>query len=372
MTFSFKLDWNRIHHKKGISLGALPLSLLSLPYGMGLRLWAWAYKHRLLKGKRLPGIVISIGNLTTGGTGKTPAVMMLAKWAQGIGYKVAVLSRGYKGAYKQDILEVSDGKQILADSKEAGEEPFLLAASLKGIPVIVSKKRYNAGLHANRKFGSDFFILDDGFQHLQLERDLDIVLINTSSPFGNRHLLPWGPLREPIEQLERADICVFTRLPDVQTGQRAQAEIQRHCPHGLFFFAKHIPDELVFPAEEKVHPVDFLKEKRVVAFAGIADPETFRQTLVDLGIKPVYFKSFQDHHTFNTNDLETLVRMKKKVTAEYIVTTEKDWVKLIASSLNRPDIACLRIQFRIQPDQEETFFRALETITNSHANNSKQ
>jgi len=361
MTFSFKLDWHRIHNKTGVSLGTLPLSLISLPYETGVRLRAWAYKHRLLKGKRLPGMVISIGNLTTGGTGKTPAVMMLAKWAQGIGYKVAVLSRGYKGTYKHDILEVSNGKQILADSKEAGDEPFLLAASLQGIPVIVSKKRYNAGLYANRKFGSDFFILDDGFQHLQLERDLDIVLINTSRPFGNRHLLPWGPLREPLEQLKRADICIFTRLPDVQTGQRVQAEIQRHCPHGLFFFAKHLPDEIVFPAAKKVQPVDFLKGKRVVAFAGIADPATFRQTLVDLGIEPVYFKGFQDHNAFNTSALETIVRMKKKAAAEYIVTTEKDWVKLISSSLNRPDIACLRIKFRIQPDQEEKFFHLIKT-----------
>ena len=161
-----KIDWAKIHERRTFSLATPALALLSFLYGLGVRLRVKAYRG--MKKRSLPGFVVSIGNLTVGGTGKTPSVCMLAEWALGEGYRVAVLTRGYGGRYKTKVLEVSDGNDIKVGPAEGGDEPYLLAKKLHGVPVIISKKRYLSGLLAYKKFGTDFFILDDGFQHLAL------------------------------------------------------------------------------------------------------------------------------------------------------------------------------------------------------------
>lgn len=389
-------DWPRIHREKRFGPWTLPLALFSVLYGLGVRLRLSAYTKGISTGKSLPGFVLSVGNITAGGTGKTPAVAMLAKWALGEGHRVAILSKGYGGRYKQEVLEVSDGEHIYADSQMAGDEPFLLAREVSGSPVVISKNRYLAGMYAHKKFGSDFFILDDGFQHLGLERNLNLVLIDASEPFGNAHLLPWGPLREPLSQLERADAFILTRFSRVQgperRGQSAKSKAQsaedrgqsternaiRHTPGAMrspqetlaflkerfpstpVFCADHIPDKLVFPLSGEAHTPGFLRGKRVLAFAGIAHPERFQESLIELGADVVQFKGFRDHYPFDGDEIRELIQMKESIGARYLLTTEKDWMRIapFAFTTAAPmhnDLAYLSVRFAFLPGQEGIF-----------------
>ncbi len=191
----------------------LLLTLLSKAYGTGVRLRRNAYASGFLKQKKLPCTVISIGNLTTGGTGKTPMTIYVAEQVRRLGYRVAVLSRGYKGAAEKSGGIVSDGNAVLMDPLSAGDEPFLLAASLKGIPVLVGHDRYQSGMHAINRFQTEVVILDDAFQHLALFRDVNLLLLDSSLPFGNGHLLPRGSLREPVSALDFSDALIMTRSP---------------------------------------------------------------------------------------------------------------------------------------------------------------
>jgi tetraacyldisaccharide 4'-kinase len=346
-------DWSRIHQKKSTGFWNFFLAVFSVPYGMGTWFRLWAYRRGLIKRKSLPGFVISVGNLTAGGTGKTPAVAMLARWALGKGYRVGILSRGYGGKYKTRVLEVSDGSRIKAGPVETGDEPFLLANKLSRVPLMVSKRRYIAGLHAHEKFGCDFFIMDDGFQHLELKRDLDIVLIDAENPFGNGRLLPQGPLREPVSQLARADAFILTRvgphdhkLPDLLAGKFASTPV---------FYANHMPSEIVFPHSNEVREPGFIKGKPVLGFAGIARPELFRETLVGLGADVVYFRGFKDHYQFKSEDIQALIQTKKRFGAQYILTTEKDWMRIAPLDMEFFEAAYLGVEFVLLSDHDRFF-----------------
>ena len=335
------------------------LAPFSILYSMGIRVRLSAYRHGPLKRKSLPGFVVSIGNLTVGGTGKTPAVIMLARWASDEGYRVAVLSRGYGGRYKEAILEVSDGSVIKADPLESGDEPYLLAKRLTGVPVVISRKRFTAGLFAHKKFGCNFFILDDGFQHLELKRDLDLALMDASNPFGNGHLLPWGPLREPVDQLGRADAFIITRFNENHSGDKIVGFLKEKFPSSPIFYGDHLPEKVVFPYSNEVQVPGFLKGKRILAFAGIARPEAFRETLIRLGADIVYFRGFKDHYKFKRDEIQALIQIKEKRGADYLVTTEKDWIRIASLISMYPDIAYLCIQFTLLSEKED-FFRMIK------------
>jgi len=366
-------DWSRIHRENRFGPWTLPLALFSVLYGLGVRVRLCAYSNGISRGKSLPGFVVSVGNLTAGGTGKTPAVVMLARWALGQGHRVAILSRGYGALSKQEILEVSDGKGRYADARMAGDEPSLLAREVSGSPVIISRSRYRAGMYAHIRFGSDFFILDDGFQHLELERDLNVALIDACDPFGNGHLLPWGPLREPLHQLRRADAFILTRFRRAQRAERKEQSGKSHsvghvpCAKGSaqktlaflkerfpstpVFRADHQPDRVVFPLSGAVRDPGFLKKKRVVGFAGIAHPEHFEDMLVGLGADVIQFRGFRDHYLFNGKDLEELISVKERTGAEYLLTTEKDWMRMGTGAPAYGDLAYLCVRFVLQePD----------------------
>ncbi|MBW2708316.1 MAG: tetraacyldisaccharide 4'-kinase [Deltaproteobacteria bacterium] len=352
--FLHRIDWSSIHREKSLKFYTPALAFFSLLYGFVQRLRYAAYGLGLLKKKRLPGFVVSVGNLTAGGTGKTPAVAALAKWALSEKIQGCIISRGYGGRYKSRVLAVSDGQRILADSRLAGDEPVLLARKVPGIPVILSGERYRAGMYAHEKFGSDFFIMDDGFQHMQLERDLNLVLMDAAHPFGNGHLLPWGPLREPLDQLARADAFILTRFKDDRDG-RSLAFLKEHYPHIPVFCADHVPDKVVFPCLDQVFSPQMLNGKRVVAFAGIGDPGVFRETLMEMGAEVVDFCGFKDHYSYKKEDLSRLVRLKSQTDAQYILTTEKDWMRIAAIWPDCSEIAYLSIQFSFRPGQEEIF-----------------
>jgi tetraacyldisaccharide 4'-kinase len=315
-----------------------------------VRLRLWGYGNGVFQRRSLPGFVISIGNLTTGGTGKTPAVVETARWAVDAGYRVAVLSRGYGRRSGARVLVVSDGQEIKVTPAESGDEPFLLATRLHRTPVVISRKRYWAGLYAHHRFGCNFFVLDDGFQHLGLRRDLDIVLMDGRRPLGNGHLLPLGPLREAPSQLARADAFVLTRLTRSEPGDQARAFLKERFPGIPVYASEHEPVRVVFPSSDQVWEADVLEGKRVVAFAGIAQPQAFRETLVRLKAEIVGFRAFQDHHRFKEGEIRSLVALKEGGRADCLLTTEKDWVRLRGVAFNVPGLGYLRIRFVIRPD----------------------
>ncbi len=355
---NFGLDWSRIHQKESSGIFSFLLAALSSIYGVGVRLRLQAYRAGVFKRQSLPGFVVSIGNLTVGGTGKTPAAIMLAKWALKEGFRVALLSRGYGGRYKKKFLEVSDGKRIKADSRSAGDEPYLLAKKISGVPVVISEKRYAAGMFAYEKFGCDFFILDDGFQHLELRRDLDLVLVDAERPFGNGHLLPRGPLREPVEQLARADACIITRCGDQGSGDNVKNYLMNKSIETLFLKANHLPKKVELPFLDEIHGPGILDGKKIVAFAGIARPNVFKQTLVEMGADIVYFRGFKDHYTYKKNEIRNLIHMKEKLEAHYLITTEKDWVRMASVAPAYKDMAYLCIEFELLSDGD-SFFRMI-------------
>lgn len=361
--------WIKIQGKKGITPLSPLLVVFSFLYGFGVRLRL--NKYRKLKRRSLPGFVVSIGNLTTGGTGKTPAACMLAKWASGQGYRVAILSRGYGGRSKKRVLEVSDGNVLIARQAEAGDEPYLMAKKLKKVPVVISKKRYVAGLLAYDRFKTNFFILDDGFQHLALRRDLNLVLIDALNPFGNGRLLPRGPLREPVDGLERADAFVITRseraedhktlkiINHRQSSDELKEILERKFPGRPIFRSDHLPEQIIFPTKYKTYDPEFLKGKRVLAFAGIARPEVFADTLNRLGAEVVFFRGFRDHHPYRHHEIQDLITKKERLQADFLMTTEKDWVRMENLMVEYPDLGYLAIKFTILPEAD-TFFKMVK------------
>lgn len=351
----FGPDWSQVHWKRGVGPWTCLLAVFSVLYGLGLKLRFLAYRHGFFKRKSLPGFVVSVGNLTAGGTGKTPATVMLAKWALNQGYRVAVLSRGYGGRYKSKVFEVSDGENIIGDPTETGDEPYLLAKNLPGVPVVLSKKRYLGGLFAHKKFGTDFFVLDDGFQHLELERDLDLVLMDAADPFGNGHSLPWGPLREPLDNLARADAVILTRFDNGSPGEAGLNFLRSRFSGMPLFRADHLPKKVVLPCLNEIHGPEFLKGKRVLAFGGIARPDAFRRTLTKLGAHVVCFKGFGDHYRYTRDEIQVLIRKKEECGADYILTTEKDWMRVFSFMSNYPEIGYLCIEFDLLSRQDEFF-----------------
>lgn len=348
-----RVDWRRIH---GL-LSKFPFSSVligaSLLYGLATVVRKGFYKQGIIKQKRLAGFVLSVGNITMGGTGKTPAVMMLAQWAKQEGYSVCVLSRGYGGRYFQKVLEVSDGVKIKVPWQQCGDEPYLLASRLKGVPVVVSKRRYLGGSYAAQRFESNFFILDDGFQHLELERDFDLVLMDSKRPFGNGHLFPWGLLREPNGAIGRAHAVIFT-------GDKC--EINRLEPLGLikclkipYFLARHKPEAFVIPRLGAKYEPAFVSGKSVVAFGGIGRPESFEKTLKDLEANIITYKVFPDHYVYEKADVQRIEQIAKECSADYIITTEKDWTRIRNLAQDMDRLGYLSIRFELKERSEEFF-----------------
>ena len=353
------MDWSRVQRRLSQAPFVPMMTGISKIYEAAVRMRVCAYERSFLKSDTLPGFVVSIGNLTTGGTGKTPAVSMICGWARNQGFRPAILSRGYGGESRGGarVLQVSDGIRTQADTTEAGDEPVLLARQIP-VPVVVSRKRYLAGLHAWRKLGCDFFVMDDGFQHLALKRDLDIVLIDAETDLRKARLLPCGELREPIEHLRRADAFVLTHGDGAESQEMAMRLLSERFPGKPVFHGRHVPVRLF--ANGGDHPRDpgSLRGKRVAAFAGIAFPERFRETLSKLGADVVCFKPFPDHYPFAESDLRTLSEESERFGVDWLVTTEKDWVRLDRCSFRPMQLAYLRIRLVISPD-EDAFFHMI-------------
>lgn len=307
------------------TLGPLLTTLSYLYYG-GHHLRLQAYCRNWVTVRRLPCYVISIGNLTLGGTGKTPLVESVVSLLQRDHLRVGVLSRGYGGRKLRSPTIISDGKQCLLPPEIAGDEPVLLAEHLAGVPVIVGKDRYAAGMLAVERFGVDVIVLDDGFQHVQLARDLDILLLDTMRPFGNGRLFPRGDLREPPAAMARASAVVLTHWQaDTAPSLTTLGPILPTIP---LFRSQHEVLDLRALADGHLLLHPSLKGQRVVAFCGIGMPDQFRQTLQRLEAEIMAFVAFPDHHQYTQPEIEQLVLMVRQHNAEILVTTEKDGVRL--------------------------------------------
>jgi tetraacyldisaccharide 4'-kinase len=364
------------------------LYTLSLPYAGAVRFRNYLYDNGLIETKRLPCPVVSVGNLTVGGTGKTPMVILLANFLQKKGYRPAVLSRGYTGRNRQNSTVITDGRNILLGPDDAGDEPFLIAASTSGVPVLTGRDRYSAGKHALDLLGANVLVLDDAFQHRQVFRNLNILLLDAERPYGNGCILPRGPLREPRIALRRADLIVLTRA-DEKIPSTFSLDLDREFPEIPVFQARHRPAGIILLSslhpnmsfsppikdfegrlqreskEEKTwipdqvrndnpllqkdnsNNLDSLNGKRVCAFAGIAHPESFRKTVESMGAEVVAFKTYPDHHHYTPADMKDILKVSQEHRAEIILTTEKDGVKLSGLSDAVPNICMLRIEMEI-------------------------
>ncbi|HXJ76762.1 MAG TPA: tetraacyldisaccharide 4'-kinase [Candidatus Dormibacteraeota bacterium] len=338
------------------------LFFVSKAFLVVVKLRRFLYDVRLLRDSTLGIQVIAIGNLTVGGTGKTPVVEKFARELQNQGRKVAILSRGYRSKpppLTKRLLDrillrsdttpprvVSDGKSLLLDSETSGDEPYMLASNLRDVVVLVDKDRVKSGRYAIEKFGCDTLLLDDGFQYWKLAgRRRDIVLIDCQAPFGNEFLLPRGTLREPPTHLLRAG-TIFITKSDGKTGA-LRARIARLNPSAGIIECIHHPLYLedVFTGEQA--QLDYLKGRKVAAFSGIAQPESFENSLVALGAELVYSKRFADHHRFTQQEVLNAVNRSKKRQASVIITTQKDAVRFPKIDRRDLPICFMRVEIKI-------------------------
>lgn len=309
------------------------LSAVSAVYGAAMNLRARGYATGWFSGRKLDCRVISVGNLTLGGTGKTPMTLWLASSLRERGFRPAILSRGYKGN-ATGVGIVSEGAGPLMTPAEAGDEPVMMAERLPGVPVLVGSDRYASGRVAIQKFGCDVAVLDDGFQHLALERDCNILLLDHANPFGNGRLFPSGHLREPAEALGRADVVCFTRC---QEG-RADPELPRPLP-----VVKSRPRLAGWRKRDSqdILPLKELAGKTAAAFCGIARPGDFFSLLSRHGLNAVRSREFPDHHPYSAEDFARVQEEALREGAECIVTTEKDAVKSGGFSWKLPLLAAV-------------------------------
>jgi tetraacyldisaccharide 4'-kinase len=297
------------------------LRLCSRPYALVLALRARCYALGIIPSRRLPRPVISVGNVTLGGTGKTPMTARLAAYLIGRGLRVAVLSRGYGGQAHGELLMVSDGHNLLVSPEQCGDEPYLLAQKVPGLMVVIGADRYQAGLLAMKELNPDIFILDDGFQHLRLQRDLNILLLDAARPFADGYTLPAGFLREKPSACGRADLIVYTRC--------AQSGDPDLFPQKPSVWSSHGLGGLLPLAGGELLNLEALQGARVTAFSGIADPSAFFDLLESRGVKLTATISFPDHTRYGEEEVAAICRLKQASRSTLLVTTEKDAVKLV-------------------------------------------
>lgn len=348
MTVCFKEtvrgSWDANRTKSGITPLRAVLRFFSLPYRGGVAARNRLYDLGLLPQMKLPCPVISVGNLTVGGTGKTPTVILLANLLREKGRRPAVLSRGYGGRARGPVSIVSNENRILMEWGEAGDEPVLIARAVPGVPVLTGTKRHLTGRAAVEQCNANVLILDDAFQHRQLFRDLDIVLINAAAPFGNGRLLPEGPLREPKASLRRAHLLI-------RTGAEGDPiEPLEETASGMpFFRGIHRPQGIIEGRTGRLLQAALLQSEKVCAFAGIGRPEIFRRSLISLGAQVVSFRIFPDHYPYTHSDLDALRRLAKETGANRIITTEKDGIRLTDFPEFQAEISLLRVEMEITP-----------------------
>jgi tetraacyldisaccharide 4'-kinase len=331
-------------------------------YELGVRLRIALYATNYLKPRRLSAPVISVGNLTVGGTGKTPLVSFLARYLRDEGHHVAILSRGYKRASRGRV-EVSNETEVLRGASEAGDEPYLLARQCAGVRVVVDKDRQAAGQWLAERAPVSAFILDDGFQHLGLARDLNLVLLDATEPLARAEMVPFGRLREPLTSLRRADAVIVTRADQPFDQAALTTLLAAYCRQDTpVFYAYHDltglrrlgGDERTLPAESSsslLAPITFTR-RPVAAISGIGRPDRFIADLRHFGMTIALRRDFVDHHHYTRAEFEDVVARARAAGAEAVITTEKDAVNLPAEAVRASPLPvyAARIEFRCEEE----------------------
>ncbi|MBI3885358.1 MAG: tetraacyldisaccharide 4'-kinase [Opitutae bacterium] len=326
-----------------------------------VQLRLWLYRHRIFHDHPLGCLVVVVGNLTVGGTGKTPVVEMFARALRDRGRKVAILSRGYKSkappfwkkwwfalthTAEPPPRIVSDGTTVLLDSELAGDEPYMLARNLPGVVVLVDKNRVKAGAYAIRHFGCDTLVLDDGFQYLPLKGRLNLLLVDKTNHFGNGFLLPRGILREPVKHLSRASYVLLTKSKG-RSDEELEALIRKFNPTVEIIECAHKPQFLQRLGNGERRALPELRGRRIAAFSGIAAPESFEAFLRETGADLVSTRQFFDHYRFTPEDLTEVFAEAQRAGAEFVVTTEKDAVRIAAGAQFPLPCYYLRLEIEI-------------------------
>jgi tetraacyldisaccharide 4'-kinase len=324
-----------------------------------VRLRCWGYSAGVLPTAKLQAPVISIGNLTMGGTGKTPTTIALGRRLLDLGHRVAILSRGYKGNHGSEPLLVSDGQRICATANEAGDEAVVIARHLPRALVAVAKRRSEAGAWLEQRFGVDVHLLDDGFQHLQLHRDLNLLVVDVTNPFGGG-LPPRGRLREPLDAIRRADAVILSRCEVGHSYDELIEQIQRYKPGIACLQAHQRLARLRKPGEETELPPASLSGITVGALAGVGNPAQFLTTLRQAGIQVKQSFFFPDHHRYGTQDYQRLSRDCEKLGVAALITTEKDAEKLSAAELRPREVFVASVAFEF--DDESRLSRLLSDV----------
>ena len=332
-----------ILQNKLVQIALFPFSIL---YAMIITIRNYCYEHSLFKSYQIDSCkIISVGNISVGGTGKTPAVEYLANLIMNNNQQPAILSRGYKRKSK-GLKVVSDGKNVLTTPEQSGDEPFLLARNLPHVPVVVENDRVKGASFIAETFNPDVIILDDAFQHRRLQRDLDIVLIDASKGIGNGLTIPSGILREPLNGLQRADIISLTRVDQSDHIKRTYRKLSRHtnCP---MVESIHKPISINCISSHESYNLQSLHSCNVVIFSGIGNPQSFKKTISELNANIAAEFTFPDHYAYSESDISRIKNRASHFNAKFIITTEKDAMRLYHFASINSDFVYLKIRWEI-------------------------
>lgn len=340
--------------KRAATIALAPLSLM---YGAAVNIRSALYRKGISKTQTVSVPVISVGNITIGGTGKTPLVAWISGRLAERGHRVCVLTRGYRRANPSARLVVSDGERIVADIEQSGDEAMMLARSLVGkAAVVCDVDRVAGALWAIENLHPDVLILDDGFQHVRIGRELDIVTLDATNPWGNGRLLPAGILREPIDSLGRADCVIVTRAGDaIEAG--LQARIRQATDAPAFRSTTVISRITRLESPELEADRETLRPRTVAAFCGIGNPNAFFQQLRDEGFELRHTKVFRDHHKYSQTDIDRVTQRSIRAGAQALVTTAKDAVKLASLRFTLP---CYVVEIEMQIQEADRLLALID------------
>ncbi len=332
-------------------LARLGLGGLAVAYSAVVTGHRLLFDSKVLRRTRLPCKVISVGNLTVGGTGKTTTVRWLTRELQQRGYRPAVLSYGYRvmrDAGPTAVRVIRDVDSVLRPTAESGDEAQLLSRSLPGVPVLIGKRRVLSGAQACRDYPIDVCILDDAFQYWRLERDLDVVLLDGTDPFGGGRVLPAGLLREPRSGLRRADAVIVTHADRVAPDVLDKLEHTVHglAPNAILARARHAPGRLVECGSGRSIPLSAAQEGEWLFLSSLGSPQSFERTAREVGARAAVTRRFPDHHTYTREEWDSIVLEVRRLGLRGILTTEKDAVKLAAEWVG--DVNCVSLEVDLQ------------------------
>lgn len=335
------------------------LNALSSIYAASIRFYLFLFSAGIKKKYRLSKPVISIGNITVGGTGKTPVVKYVVKELLSLGAKPAVLSYGYGSALAGSYGVVSDRTHVILDASIGGDEPVMLAESLPGIPVIVCKHRHISGTKAITEYDADSLVLDDGFQVWKLYHDLDIVLLAADNLFDNGHTLPAGKLREPISSLQRAGCIIVTGCKDIESRDKVKSVIKDAGITVPLFFSEYAPSLLVLLNDNSAHAIDEIKGRKVFAVSSIGNPSSFEKTLESIDARLVGVSRYMDHHVYTKDNISDIESKALAASADMVVTTMKDAVKLRQFESSIPVFA---LEIKLSLSEKDQFRKLISNV----------